>query len=69
MRKSLGDKRKELGPDDIDALTRLYADFQEGDQVKVFANEDFGFQRITVERPLRLNFSEPGCEVGGRNDD
>jgi type I restriction enzyme M protein len=56
MRKSLGDKRKELGPDDIDTLIRLYADFQEGPEVKVFDNADFGFHRITVERPLRLNF-------------
>ncbi|AHF03944.1 DNA methyltransferase [Marichromatium purpuratum 984] len=56
MRKSLGDKRKQLGPDDIDTLTRLYADFQEGPEVKLFDNADFGFRRITVERPLRLNF-------------
>ena len=56
MRKSLGDKRKELGDDDIAFLTRLYADFTPGDQVKIFDNEDFGFHRITVERPLRLNF-------------
>ncbi|WP_216644802.1 type I restriction-modification system subunit M [Candidatus Thiodictyon syntrophicum] len=56
MRKSLGDKRKELGPDDIDTLTRLYADFTAGPEVKVFDNADFGFHRITVERPLRLNF-------------
>ena len=56
MRKSLGNKRKELGPDDIDTLTRRYADFTEGPEVKVFDNTDFGFHRITVERPLRLNF-------------
>ena len=56
MRKSLGDKRKELGPGDIDTLTRLYADFQQGPKVKVFDNSAFGFHRITVERPLKLNF-------------
>lgn len=56
MRKSLGDKRKELGEEDIKVLTRLYADFTPGDQVKIFDNDDFGFRRITVERPLRLNF-------------
>ncbi|MFY9973466.1 MAG: N-6 DNA methylase, partial [Chromatiaceae bacterium] len=56
MRKSLGDKRKELGQEDIDTLTRLYADFQEGPEVKLFDNADFGFHRITVERPLKLNF-------------
>ncbi len=59
MRKSLGDKRKELGDDHIAALTRLYANFDpHGDHpdVKVFDNEDFGFHRITVERPLQLDF-------------
>jgi type I restriction enzyme M protein len=56
MRKSLGDKRKELGEGDIETLVRLYADCEEGREVKLFANEDFGFHRITVERPLKLNF-------------
>ncbi len=56
MRKSLGDKRKELGPEHIDALTRLYAEYTEGPEVKIFDNADFGFHRITVERPLKLNF-------------
>ncbi|MFC5027845.1 type I restriction-modification system subunit M [Streptomyces sp. DSM 41987] len=71
MRKSLGDKRKELGdgtngrPDHIAAITRLYAEavhvakdpeHQLHGKVKVFANKDFGYQRITVERPLKLRF-------------
>ena len=36
--------------------TRAYADFTPGPDVKIFDNADFGFQRITVERPLKLNF-------------
>ncbi|MDH6490763.1 class I SAM-dependent DNA methyltransferase [Streptomyces sp. SAI-127] len=71
MRKSLGDKRKELGdgtngrPDHIGAITRLYAEAVQvakdpehplHGKVKLFANEDFGYQRITVERPLKLRF-------------
>ncbi|MFF2128581.1 N-6 DNA methylase [Streptomyces olivochromogenes] len=71
MRKSLGDKRKELGdgtngrPDHIGDITRLYAEAAQvakdpehplHGKVKVFANEDFGYQRITVERPLKLRF-------------
>ena len=68
MRKSLGDKRKELGEDHIVALTRLFAGFEEGDKVKVFDNEDFGFHRITVERPLRLNF-QAGAERIARLED
>lgn len=56
MRKSLGDKRKELSEQHIAQLVRLYAGHETGPQVKVFDNTDFGFHRITVERPLQLNF-------------
>ena len=37
-------------------ITRIYGDFEEGEFSKIFDNEDFGYWRITVERPLRLNF-------------
>ena len=53
MRKSLGNKRKQISNDQIDELTRLYGAFEEGPRVKIFSNESFGFLRITVERPLR----------------
>jgi type I restriction enzyme M protein len=56
MRKSLGDKRKELSPEQIEEITRLYGEFVEGEKVKIFPNEAFGFLRITVERPLRLRW-------------
>ena len=58
MRKSLGDKRKYITDDQIAEITRLYHDALDDcdghdERVKVFDNEDFGYQRITVERPLR----------------
>ena len=56
MRKSLGDKRKELSAEQIAEITRLYGDFTDGDRVKILTNEAFGFLRITVERPLRLRW-------------
>ena len=65
MRKSLGDKRKYLTPEHIAEITRLYAEALQvaadpehplHGKVKVFANEDFGYRRITVERPLKLRF-------------
>jgi type I restriction enzyme M protein len=59
MRKSLGDKRKEISPDQIDEITRLYGEFSDNERVKILANESFGYQRITVERPLRLRWSVP----------
>ncbi|MFJ3086029.1 N-6 DNA methylase [Streptomyces sp. NPDC086838] len=71
MRKSLGDKRKELGdgtggkPNHIGDVTRLYGEAVDAaadpehpmhSKVKVFDNTAFGYQRITVERPLKLRF-------------
>jgi type I restriction enzyme M protein len=56
MRKSLGNKRNEIGPDQIAEITRLYGAFEENERVKILPNESFGFQRITVERPLRLRY-------------
>lgn len=56
MRKSLGSKRQYLTEEQIDALVRLYGRFEETAQSKIFPVEAFGYRRITVERPLRLNF-------------
>jgi type I restriction enzyme M protein len=58
MRKSLGSKRKELNPEHIEEITRLFGDFKEvtrdGAPIsRIFKNEDFGYRTITVERPLR----------------
>ncbi|BCQ02766.1 N-6 DNA methylase [Cutibacterium avidum] len=56
MRKSLGDKRKELTDDAIDEIVRLFSgaldEFADDQRVKVLPRETFGFQRVTVERPL-----------------
>ena len=57
MRKSLGNKRHEIREPQRDEITRLYGEFKEGEHVRIFDSEDFGFRRITVERPLRLNFA------------
>ncbi|MET3351502.1 UNVERIFIED_ORG: type I restriction enzyme M protein [Arthrobacter sp. UYEF1] len=59
MRKSLGSKRKELGQADIDRIVKLYGAYDDADSEysKVFKIADFGYQTITVERPLRINFA------------
>ncbi len=57
MRKSLGNKRNEVCEDQRSEITRLYGDFAEGEFVRIFDNADFGYRRITVERPLKLNFA------------
>jgi type I restriction enzyme M protein len=64
MRKSLGDKRKQLSDDQIDQITRLFGNFTEGEEVKIFPNEAFGYQRITVERPLRVKWEVTSETLG-----
>ncbi|MFY9357608.1 MAG: N-6 DNA methylase, partial [Defluviitoga tunisiensis] len=56
MRKSLGKKRNEITEEQIKEITRIYGEFKENEYCKIFDNEDFGYQKIVVERPLRLNF-------------
>jgi type I restriction enzyme M protein len=62
LRRSLGDKRRKIGeakesePDQIGDLVRLYGRFQEGEHSKILDNEDVGYTRVTVERPLRLRY-------------
>lgn len=57
MRKSLGNKRNEVCEEQGADITRLYGDFVENEYVRIFDNEDFGYARITVERPLRRNYA------------
>ena len=56
MRKSLGSKRKQISDEQINEITRLFGENSPGEHCKIFDNRDFGYQRITVERPLKLNF-------------
>jgi len=56
MRKSLGDKRREISAEQIEQITQLHLAFAEGERCRIFANEDFGYRKLRVERPLQLNF-------------
>jgi type I restriction enzyme M protein len=70
MRKSLGDKRREIPPEKAWDIVRILKDFKDGDTriverdgkreevvvSKIFPTTHFGYRKITVERPLRLNF-------------
>lgn len=56
MRKSLGNKRHEICDDQRNEITKLYGDFKENEFVRIFDNKEFGYYRITVERPLRRNY-------------
>ena len=55
-RRSLGDKRRHLADYQIDQIVRLYGRFEDDERCKTFDNIDFGYTRVTVERPLRLRY-------------
>ena len=56
MRRSLGDKRRYLTEDTIQAISKEHGKFRNSKTSKVFDNIDFGYRRVTIERPLRLTF-------------
>ena len=55
-KRSLGDKRRHLTRKQIDEIVRLYGHFEDGERSTIFDNSDFGYIRVTVERPLRLTY-------------
>ena len=59
LRKNLGNKNCELSDDDIRRICDAFLDFQETGQSKIFPNEAFGYRKVTVERPLKLEGIDP----------
>jgi type I restriction enzyme M protein len=57
MRRNLGDKSRELTDADIARIVALYDEQEDNEYCKSFAADDFGYWKITVDRPLRLNFA------------
>ncbi|MEK8022558.1 MAG: class I SAM-dependent DNA methyltransferase [Candidatus Hydrogenedentota bacterium] len=56
MRKSLGNKRREISEEQLRRIVDLYLAIEAGESVRIFDSTDFGYRKITVERPLKLNF-------------
>lgn len=56
MPKSLGNKRNELGPTHVSEIVSLYENFVEGPRSKIMRNEQFGYTKVTIERPLLLRY-------------
>lgn len=54
LRKNLGKKNCELSEDDIQRICDAFLEFKDTDQSKIFPNEEFGYWKVAVERPLRL---------------
>lgn len=68
-RKALGNKRNDIPESAIAEITRLYGDFAKSDISKIFDNEDFGYTKITVERPLCDESGEPILKKGKKQPD
>lgn len=56
LRKPLGNKKNEFSPEDRARITRLYADFREGELVKIFPNTEFIYREYTVMQPLQRSY-------------
>lgn len=54
-RKSLGNKRNDISPEQIAEITRIYGDFTENEVSKIFDVSEFGYHKVTVERPKMEN--------------
>ena len=59
LRKNLGSKNCELSDEDIRRICDAFLAFEETEQSKIFPNEAFGYWKVTVERPLRLEGIDP----------
>ena len=59
LRKNLGSKNCELSDEDIRRICGAFLAFEETEQSKIFPNEAFGYWKVTVERPLRLEGIDP----------
>lgn len=57
LRKALGDKKNEISPADRAAITKLYADFEEGEFCKIYKNEEFIYREYTVMQPLQRSYA------------
>ena len=59
LRKNLGKKNCELSENDIARICDTFLEFKETEQSKIFDNAAFGYWKVTVERPLRIEGTDP----------
>ena len=59
LRKNLGNKNCDLSDEDIRRICDAFLAFEDTEQSKIFSNEAFGYWKVTVERPLRIEGADP----------
>lgn len=69
MKKSLGSKRKFIDDDQRDDLLKIYTDFKEGEFSKIFDNEFFGYNKVTIEQPTIKNGKVVEDKIGNPKPD
>ena len=52
LKKSLGNKRKEITQKESEYILKVYEDFKENEICKIYSNEFFGYRKLTIEQPL-----------------
>ena len=60
LRKNLGKKNCELGEEDIAHICEMFLRFEESEESRIFDNAAFGYWKVTVERPLRIDGVDRG---------
>jgi type I restriction enzyme M protein len=65
LRKNLGKKNCELSEKDIDRVVGTFLQFEENEQSRIFDNSEFGYWKVTVERPLRLRVDLSARRLAG----
>lgn len=63
LRKTLGNKRNEITPEDRSAITKLYAEFKETDYSKIYKNEEFMYREYVVMQPLQRSYAITGDRI------
>ena len=59
LRKNLGKKNCELSETDLTRICNTFLAFKETEQSRIFDNAAFGYWKVTVERPLRVEGADP----------
>ena len=67
--KSLGNKRKFISPEHREKIVAMYQRFAEGEHCKIFDTTDFGYHKVTVERPIKDEHGKPVLKKGAKQAD
>ena len=57
LRKPLGNKKNEIGPEERKAITDLYVNFEENDLCKIYPNTEFMYREYAVMQPLQRSYA------------